>query len=102
MTFLEAALLALAAWRWARLVTVDEIARPARDLLRRKANRDPNRWEWAAYWSGCPHCVGVWTSASVVAVWAWAPAWGPAWGVLVVAPAVAGAVSLIALLVPPE
>ena len=103
MTGLEAVLLGLAAWRWTRLVTVDEIARPLRDLARRQAMR--NGWAGraggtASYLLGCPHCVGVWASAAVVAVWAWTPAWGAPWIVAVVAPAVAAVVSLIASTVP--
>ncbi len=120
VTSLEVVLLGLAAWRWARLVTVDEITRPLRTAVdhwaRRPSrktrklasglgfavkDRDPDiAWHGKVlYLINCPHCVGVWTSAGVVAVWAWAPG---LWGPLVVVPAVAGVVSVLALVLPPE
>lgn len=46
---------AAAVWRISRLVTEDEITRPAREAI---AERWPDGW--LAYWVECPHCVSVW------------------------------------------
>jgi hypothetical protein len=84
----------LAAYRLARLVTMDDLTKPARDRV----------WHWAmehkrhrlAEFVTCPHCVGVWVAAGVVSFTALrgVPGWRHVRTVL----AVAGAESLMASL----
>lgn len=121
MTGLEAVLLALAAYRWARLIAVDEIALPLRRTVVRWSTRPPRSARRAAgrlglavpdrdpgwrrhfvYLVGCPHCLAVWSSAGLVAVWEWAPPWGLLWLAVVVVPAVAAVTSLLVVALPPE
>jgi hypothetical protein len=84
---------ALASYRLARLLTMDDLTKPVRDTV----------WKWAsdrehhrlAEFVTCPHCVGVWVAAGVVLV---APRALPrrGWRALRLFLAVAGAESLMA------
>lgn len=54
---------ALAAYRATRLVTTDEVSRPAREAIARRST-------WLGYLVTCDWCVGFWISvALVVALW---------------------------------
>lgn len=62
VTFL---IVALAAYRVTRLVTLDRISQPAREWLKRRAKRADAR---LAYLVTCPWCVGMYVSAAAVAL----------------------------------
>jgi hypothetical protein len=51
---------AAAVWRIARLVTQDEITRPAREAVNERWPDSP-----LAYWFECPHCVSLWAGLAV-------------------------------------
>lgn len=111
MTALDFTLIGLASWRWARLVTHDEITHPAREAVDEWAQRSRRRHysstgtqdDWrgkVAYLSGCPHCVGVWAAAALTWVYVAGPSW--LWWPAVYAPAAAAVVSALALLLPED
>ena len=65
----EVVVLALAATRLARAVSVDEITAGARERLGRlAADRGGAAWSWADRLVRCPLCTGWWTSLAVSAV----------------------------------
>jgi hypothetical protein len=82
----------LATYRLARLLTMDDLTKPARDRV----------WKWAAdremhrlaEFVTCPHCVGVWVAAGVVSLSALRGV--PGWRHVRTFLAVAGAESLLA------
>lgn len=104
MTLVVVLLLALAAFRLARLVAIDTLLDPPRAALYRwawvdqgpEADPVPRAGTWRIYTyelATCPHCLGVWFA---VAVWfTWYRRW-PGWTDLVVIAAVAGAQSALA------
>ena len=59
--------LALAATRLARAISLDEVTEPARERLQEWAARSPQaKWRsWPARLVACPVCVGWWTSFAV-------------------------------------
>lgn len=60
MNGVEVGVRAAATWRLTRLVTEDEITRPAREYVE-------GRWPGskAAYFVSCPYCVSVWAGLAV-------------------------------------
>ena len=65
--FAEVAVLALAATRLARAISIDEITAPARGRMEEWANESPTSKgrEWALELVRCPVCVGWWTSLAI-------------------------------------
>lgn len=97
MTPLEFLLSALATVRLTRLVVLDTLWEGTRDRVLEWADR-PGRARLAraklGELLGCPHCVGVWAAALVVATFETAPAaW---WRIGVTVAALAGVTSLLA------
>lgn len=80
---------AAAAWRVTRLVTEDTITAPVRD--RADAATGPVG-RWLSDLLSCPHCVGVWAAAAVVAARAVFPV---GWPYAARALALAAAVSIV-------
>lgn len=116
MTGLDLALCGLAVYRWARLIAVDEITRPARVAVERWSTRPPARARRAAsarglavpdrdpgwrgrvvYLVGCPYCVGVWATVPVLLLSVHAHG-SLGWWAVVAGPAVAGAACLASTL----
>jgi hypothetical protein len=63
----------LATYRLARLLTMDDLTKPARDRVWTWAS---NRgWHRLAELVTCPHCVGVWAAAGVTVIGPRLPYW---------------------------
>jgi hypothetical protein len=72
VTWLDLLLLLGFAARLIRLAVIDEIASPARDLVRAAGQRlaGDRGLVWADGLVSCPFCIGFWLSAALVASWA--------------------------------
>jgi hypothetical protein len=98
VTFVVFLALVLATYRLARLVCIDDITAPVRAWTYRFHAGSQARWSrWMVALLQCPHCIGVWISFAVTAVWLWA---SQGWNVgtveyLILAVAVAGGQSVV-------
>jgi hypothetical protein len=91
MAVLSIPFLALAVYRLWRLVAVDQITEPIRDLF---IWNDTQPWKWITDLIGCPWCLGFWFSgvAAVAYVGALGLSW---WWVLLLWPAVSCVVGFL-------
>jgi len=69
MTAVLVVVVVLASWRLARLLSVDEIFRPARERVIDRAGADSQ----IAYLVTCPWCISVWSSPPLIAAAVWWP-----------------------------
>ena len=68
MNALLAVIVALACWRLARLLTIDEIFRPIRENV---VGRNPDGQ--IAYLVTCPWCLSIWSSPILIGLAVWFP-----------------------------